>query len=34
MQVYLIHIGLPQIGYVVDAVRAGIAALSLCYAPT
>lgn len=31
MQVYLIYVGLPQIGFVVDAVPAGIAALSLCY---
>jgi polar amino acid transport system permease protein len=31
MQVYLIYIGLPQLGYVVDAVPAGVAALSLCY---
>jgi polar amino acid transport system permease protein len=31
MQVYLIYLGLPQLGYVVDAIPAGIAALSLCY---
>ena len=31
MQVYLIYLGLPQLGYVVDAVPAGILALSLCY---
>jgi polar amino acid transport system permease protein len=31
MQIYLIYIGLPQLGYVIDAVPAGIAALSLCY---
>ncbi|MGU9950729.1 MAG: amino acid ABC transporter permease [Gammaproteobacteria bacterium WSBS_2016_MAG_OTU1] len=31
IQVYLIYIGLPQIGFVVDAIPAGIAALSLCY---
>lgn len=31
MQVYLIYVGLPQLGYNVDAVPAGIAALSLCY---
>jgi polar amino acid transport system permease protein len=31
MQVYLIYLGLPQIGYVIDAVPAGIIALSLCY---
>ncbi len=31
MQVYLIYLGLPQLGFVVGAVPAGIAALSLCY---
>jgi len=31
LQVYLIYLGLPQMGFVVDAVPAGIAALSLCY---
>lgn len=31
MQVYLIYIGLPQLGYVIDAVPAGILALTLCY---
>lgn len=31
MQVYLIYLGLPQLGYVVDAVPAGILALTLCY---
>lgn len=31
MQVYLIYQGLPQLGYVVDAVPAGILALTLCY---
>ena len=31
MQIYMIYMGLPQLGYVVDAVPAGIAALSLCY---
>ena len=31
MQVYLIYLGFPQIGYVIDAVPAGIIALSLCY---
>jgi polar amino acid transport system permease protein len=31
MQVYLIYLGLPQVGYVIDAVPAGIIALSLCY---
>jgi len=31
MQVYLIYLGLPQLGFVVDPVPSGIAALSLCY---
>ena len=31
MQIYMIYMGLPQLGYVVGAVPAGIAALSLCY---
>jgi polar amino acid transport system permease protein len=31
MQIYLIYIGLPQMGFVVDPVPAGIAALSICY---
>lgn len=31
LQVYLIYLGLPQLGYEVTAVPAGIAALSLCY---
>ena len=31
MQIYMIYMGLPQLGYVVNAVPAGIAALSLCY---
>ncbi len=31
MQVYMIYLGLPQLGIIVDAVPAGIAALSLCY---
>ena len=31
MQVYLIYLGLPQVGFVVGAIPAGIAALSLCY---
>ena len=31
MQIYMIYLGLPQIGFVVDAVPAGITALSLCY---
>ncbi len=31
LQVYLIYLGLPQLGYDVPAVPAGIAALALCY---
>ncbi|MDD9814759.1 MAG: amino acid ABC transporter permease [Gammaproteobacteria bacterium] len=31
VQVYLIYLGLPQLGFVIDAVPAGIVALSLCY---
>ena len=31
MQVYLIYLGMPQLGYVIDAVPAGILALTLCY---
>ena len=31
MQVYLIYLGLPQLGFVVDAVPAGVTALALCY---
>ncbi len=31
LQVYLIYLGLPQLGFYVDAVPAGITALSLCY---
>lgn len=31
MQIYLIYLGLPQLGFVVGAVPAGILALSLCY---
>lgn len=31
MQVYLIYLGLPQLGFVVGAIPAGVAALSLCY---
>ena len=31
LQVYLIYLGLPQMGFVIDAVPAGITALSLCY---
>jgi len=31
LQVYLIYLGLPQLGFVTSAVPSGIAALSLCY---
>lgn len=31
MQVYLIYLGMPQLGYIIDAVPAGILALTLCY---
>ena len=31
MQVYLIYLGFPQLGFVIGAVPAGIIALSLCY---
>lgn len=31
MQIYIIYLGLPQLGVVIDAIPAGIAALSLCY---
>lgn len=31
MQIYLIYIGLPQLGFAIDPVPAGIAALSVCY---
>jgi polar amino acid transport system permease protein len=31
MQIYMIYLGLPQLGYVINAVPAGIMALSLCY---
>ncbi|MES0173932.1 amino acid ABC transporter permease [Mesorhizobium sp. M0006] len=31
MQLYLIYLGLPQIGIVIDAVPSGVLALSLCY---
>jgi len=31
MQIYLIYLGLPQLGYVINAVPAGIMALTLCY---
>ncbi len=31
MQIYIIYLCLPQVGYVISAVPAGILALSLCY---
>lgn len=31
MQVWLIYLGLPQLGFVIEAVPAGIAALTVCY---
>lgn len=31
MQIYIIYLGLPQVGYVIGAVPAGILALALCY---
>lgn len=31
MQIYIIYLGLPQLGIVIDAIPAGIIALSLCY---
>ncbi|MBT4286589.1 MAG: amino acid ABC transporter permease [Deltaproteobacteria bacterium] len=31
MQLYLLYMGLPQLGFVIDAIPAGIIALSLCY---
>jgi polar amino acid transport system permease protein len=31
MQIYIIYLGLPQVGYVIGAIPAGIMALSLCY---
>ncbi|ANW03047.1 amino acid ABC transporter permease [Bradyrhizobium icense] len=30
MQIYLIYLGLPQLGFVIDAVPAGVLALALC----
>ncbi|RWH95505.1 amino acid ABC transporter permease [Mesorhizobium sp.] len=30
MQIYLIYLGLPQLGYVIDAIPSGVLALSLC----
>ena len=31
MQIYLLYLGLPQLGWVIGAVPAGVIALSLCY---
>ncbi len=31
VQVYLLYMGLPQMGWVIDAIPAGVIALSLCY---
>ncbi len=31
LQLYLIYMGLPQLGFMIDAIPSGIAALSLCY---
>ena len=31
VQLYIIYLGLPQLGYVIGAVPAGVIALSLCY---
>jgi len=31
MQIYLLYLGLPQLGWVISAVPAGVIALSLCY---
>ena len=31
LQIYLIYMGLPQLGFMIDAIPSGIAALSLCY---
>jgi polar amino acid transport system permease protein len=31
MQLYIIYLGLPQLGFVIDAIPAGVIALSLCY---
>jgi len=31
MQIYIIYLGLPQVGYVIGAIPAGVLALSLCY---
>ena len=30
LQIYLIYMGLPQLGFMIDAIPSGIAALSLC----
>ena len=31
LQIYLIYMGLPQLGFMIDAIPSGIAALTLCY---
>lgn len=31
MQIYILYLGLPQVGYVIGAIPAGVLALSLCY---
>ncbi|WP_233852573.1 amino acid ABC transporter permease [Paraburkholderia sp. HD33-4] len=31
MQIFILYLGLPQLGYIVDPIPAGVAALSLCY---
>ncbi|WP_269502167.1 amino acid ABC transporter permease [Burkholderia sp. IMCC1007] len=31
MQIFILYLGLPQLGYVVDPIPAGVTALSLCY---
>ncbi|WP_420963234.1 amino acid ABC transporter permease [Brucella sp. IR073] len=31
MQIYIIYLGLPQVGYVIGPIPAGVLALSLCY---
>ncbi|NKJ49625.1 amino acid ABC transporter permease [Burkholderia sp. SG-MS1] len=31
MQIFILYLGLPQLGYIVNPIPAGVAALSLCY---
>ncbi|WP_322032513.1 amino acid ABC transporter permease [Paraburkholderia sp. J76] len=31
MQIFILYLGLPQLGYIVDPIPAGVTALSLCY---